>query len=45
MSHIPTFVGVGEGEGWGFIEFPGGGGGMEKRESPDLDLQRVASLI
>ena len=22
MSHIPTFVGVGEGEGWGLIEFP-----------------------
>ena len=44
MSHIPTFVGVGEGEGWGFIEFPGGGV-MEKRESPDLDLQRLASLI
>ena len=43
MSHIPTFVGVGEGEGWGFIEFPGGV--MEKRESPDLDLQRLASLI
>ena len=31
MSHIPTFVGVGEGEGWGFIEFPGRGGNGRER--------------
>ena len=30
MSHIPTFVGVGEGEGWRSIEFRGGGNGKER---------------
>ena len=40
MSHIPTFVGVGEGEGWGFIEFPGGNGKerVPRFRSPEVGI-------
>ena len=42
MSHIPTFVAVGEGKGWGFIEFPGGGGNGKERvprfRSPEVGI-------
>ena len=37
---IPIFVGGREGGRW-FIEFPGGGGVVKKRESPDFRSPEV----